>query len=72
MTKYYDNDEYHPATPCCRKRYPLTIPYPVQWNPYSKVVECHACGAIYTIQKPISTAEQALIQKFVSQCTIPY
>ena len=37
----------HPATLCCNKNYPLTIPYPVYWNEFNKVVQCHSCGQVY-------------------------
>ena len=40
--------EAPPVIPCCG--YIACIAgadYPVMWNPYNKVVQCHNCGHIY-------------------------
>jgi hypothetical protein len=37
----------HPATPCCKYRAELSNAYPVFWNPFNKVVQCHNCGHQY-------------------------
>lgn len=47
MNRELPTNEYHPPTPCCKRAYPLTIAYPVYWNPYNKVVQCHSCGAMF-------------------------
>lgn len=34
-------------TQCCNYEAPEGIPYPVMWNQFNKVVQCHNCGEIY-------------------------
>lgn len=40
------------ATACCGYMPGLSETYPVYWNPYSRVVQCHNCG---TVWKPENT-----------------
>ena len=35
--------------PCCGYEVTEGIGGPILWNPYNKVVQCHACGAIYNL-----------------------
>lgn len=37
-----------PATPCCKYEAHPKIGYPVYWNEFNKVVQCHNCGHIYS------------------------
>ncbi len=37
----------HPPTLCCHYRCRADVPYPVMWNPFNKVVQCHNCGQVY-------------------------
>ena len=46
----------HPPTECCNYICPVSIPYPVMWNPYNKVVQCHNCGHVF-IPKQVVEAE---------------
>jgi hypothetical protein len=39
-------DEREP-TACCGYIAPEPSPYPVMWNPWNKVVQCHNCGETY-------------------------
>lgn len=39
---------YHPTTLCCGYAASLDRPYPVMWNEFNKVVQCHNCGHQYT------------------------
>lgn len=41
----------HPPTPCCNYRAELSNTYPVFWNPFNKVVQCHNCGHQYEAVK---------------------
>lgn len=54
-------EQFHPPTPCCGRQYPLTIPYPVCWNPFNKVVQCHSCGQLYA-PKTVRVEEAALAE----------
>lgn len=38
-------------TLCCDYDPPVDVPYPVMWNEFNKVVQCHNCGEVWT---PIS------------------
>ncbi len=35
------------TTLCCQYLCPDDLAYPVYWNPYNKVVQCHHCGRVY-------------------------
>lgn len=37
----------HPPTECCNYSAPITLPYPVMWNKFNKVVQCHNCGHVW-------------------------
>jgi hypothetical protein len=37
----------HLPTPCCKYRAELSNAYPIFWNPFNKVVQCHNCGHQY-------------------------
>lgn len=37
----------HPPTECCGYSLSSNLQYPVMWNEYNKVVQCHNCGHIY-------------------------
>ena len=39
--------ESPPVVPCCSYVCDAGSDYPVMWNPYNKVVQCHNCGHIY-------------------------
>lgn len=40
-------------TPCCNYAVSIDQPhYPVAWNPFNRVVQCHNCGTTY---EPAST-----------------
>jgi hypothetical protein len=39
--------ETPPIVPCCGYACVGDAEYPVMWNPYNKVVQCHNCGHIY-------------------------
>jgi hypothetical protein len=36
------------VVPCCQYVLTDTQKYPVFWNPFNKVVQCHNCGHIWT------------------------
>lgn len=38
----------HPPTPCCNYVCSTENAYPVMWNPFNGVVQCHNCGEAYT------------------------
>jgi uncharacterized Zn finger protein len=40
----------HPSTECCGYTADIKNPYPVYWNEFNKVVQCHNCGHVF---KPI-------------------
>ena len=42
----------HPPTECCNYSAPITIPYPVMWNEFNKVVQCHNCGHVWVPKCP--------------------
>ena len=41
----------HPPTPCCNYEAELSNAYPVFWNPFNSVVQCHNCGHQYEAVK---------------------
>lgn len=47
--------ESHPETECCNYICPITLPYPVMWNEFNKVVQCHNCGHVWE-PKPATIA----------------
>ena len=36
-----------PATPCCGYTPKKGVPWPVMWNQYNLLVQCHNCGEVY-------------------------
>lgn len=44
------NDEvfFHPKTECCSYVADSDRPYPVFWNRFNRVVQCHNCGHVYS------------------------
>lgn len=38
---------FHLPTPCCKYRAELSDAYPIFWDPFNKVVQCHNCGHQY-------------------------
>jgi hypothetical protein len=46
----------HPKTLCCGYEAKTALPYPVMWNPFNKVVQCHNCGHVF---EPISLPTNA-------------
>ena len=49
-------------TKCCNYNPPKDQPYPVMWNPYNKVVQCHNCGTVY---------EPSLLYQEKSEINVP-
>jgi hypothetical protein len=49
---------FHLPTPCCKYRAELSNAYPIFWNPFNKVVQCHNCGHQYEPVKPPSVANE--------------
>lgn len=51
----------HPPTNCCNYSAPITLPYPVMWNEFNKVVQCHNCGHVWVPKCPelIAVAQAA-------------
>lgn len=43
-------------TQCCDYEPSSGIPYPVFWNPFNGVVQCHNCGTVYVPQKEVLMA----------------
>lgn len=37
----------HPPTQCCNYTCSTSLGYPIMWNPFNKVVQCHNCGNIF-------------------------
>ena len=53
-TKTKTDPESPPIVPCCD--YVACVAgadYPVMWNPFNKVVQCHNCGHIY-VPEPLT------------------
>jgi hypothetical protein len=42
-----DNGAIAMATSCCGYIPQLSETYPVYWNPYNRVVQCHNCGTVW-------------------------
>ena len=42
-----DNGAVAMATSCCGYLPALSETYPVHWNPYNRVVQCHNCGTVW-------------------------
>ena len=42
-----DNGAIAMATSCCGYIPELSETYPVYWNPYNRVVQCHNCGTVW-------------------------
>ncbi len=40
------------TTTCCGYVYDEPNGYPVFWNPFNMVVQCHACGHVYVPEPP--------------------
>ncbi len=45
-------------TICCNYESSSNVPYPVFWNEFNKVVQCHNCGEIYVPVSQVHTAFQ--------------
>jgi hypothetical protein len=48
----------HPKTECCGYECSVNIPYPVMWNPFNKVVQCHNCGSVYEARAALAQVEK--------------
>lgn len=46
--------DLNPKTPCCN--YESRTTYPVYWNEFNKVVQCHNCGHVYEPRTPSTMA----------------
>ena len=55
----------HPPTRCCNYEGLSTMPHPVCWNPYNKVVQCHNCGHVYS---PIQRGRELAACQIIRQC----
>ena len=61
----------HPPTECCNYSAPITIPYPVMWNEFNKVVQCHNCGHVWVPKCPELIAVALAAKQYaglVSEC----
>ena len=54
----------HPPTECCNYSAPITIPYPVMWNEFNKVVQCHNCGHVWVPKCPELIAIAQAVNKW--------
>jgi hypothetical protein len=43
----FRNEEFHPPTSCCNYRVLKSLSYPVMWNEFNRVVQCHNCGHVF-------------------------
>lgn len=59
---------YHPPTNCCNYICSTDIPYPVMWNQFSKVIQCHNCGQVF-IPTNDDTALLDWLEKYFRQET---
>ncbi len=57
-----DKLKRHLPIECCNYSCPTNIPYPVMWNPFNKVVQCHNCGQVWQ-PKNTRTDDLALLVK---------
>jgi hypothetical protein len=55
--------------PCCGYEVTEGHAGPILWNPYNKVVQCHACGAIYNLT-PRMAYSQDSVKTSVSKGTL--
>ena len=60
----------HPPTECCNYSAPITIPYPVMWNEFNKVVQCHNCGHVWVPKCPELIAVALAANRVVTEKSI--
>ena len=60
----------HPPTECCNYSAPITIPNPVMWNEFNKVVQCHNCGHVWVPMCPELIAVALAANRVVTEKSI--
>lgn len=60
----------HSPTECCNYSAPLRLPYPVMWNEFNKVVQCHNCGQVWNPKCPELIAVARAANRLVSATTV--
>lgn len=58
------------TTLCCNYEADPSLPYPVFWNPYNGVVQCHACGHQYEPVKIPSIANEPDIGEWLGPVAV--
>lgn len=53
-----------PKTECCGYVARSTSPYPVYWNPFNGVVQCHNCGHVFKPEPLSQVAESSRVGRW--------